>query len=198
MPAKASFHRCGRRGIGTAESTLALVENTQGGPATQASSIQTSWDDDAWHVRFACTDANPWATISTRDAALWTEEVVEVFVDPVGDLQSYFEIEVNPLNTVCDLVLRRIASGWRREFAWHCDGLETAVRLTETGWTAELRIPFAALVEAPPPAGAIWRVNFFRIDRPAGPASEAELSAWSPTLAPTFHRPARFGFLEFD
>lgn len=198
MPPKASFHRCARRGTEAAESGLSLVENTRGGVAAQATTVQTSWDDHAWHLRFDCVDAHPWAMISTRDAALWTEEVVEVFVDPVGDLESYFEIEVNPLNTVCDLVLRRVASGWRREFGWHCAGLETVVERTERGWNAEVHIPFTALVEASPRPGTIWRVNFFRIDRPDGAGGVAELSAWSPTLAPTFHRPARFGFIEFD
>ncbi len=122
---------------------------------------------------------------------------MEVFIDPVGDLESYFEVEINPLGTVCDLVLRRTASGWRKDFAWDVEGLVSAVRRTPTGWAAELAIPFDAITNAPPEPGTRWRVNFLRIDRPGGAGTEADLSAWSPTGIRNFHRAAHFGTVEF-
>ena len=174
-----------------------LVENSKGAEPGLATTVRLGWNDEAWHLLFECEDPNPWATMTERDGPLWNEEVVEVFFDPVGDLQSYFEIEVNPVNTVCDLVLRRSPSGWRKEFGWHGEGLETAVTRTPNGWNAALRIPFAAVASQPVRTGTIWRANFFRIDRPGGAGGTADLSAWSPTLAPTFHRAERFGFVEF-
>jgi hypothetical protein len=146
-------------------------------------------------VLFTCIDAEPWATITQRDGNLWEEEVVEVFIDPVGDLETYFELEVNPLNTVLDLVLRRNRSGYRKDFAWDCEGLRTAAVRTREGWNAEFLIPFAALVPEAPKAGDQWRVNFHRIDRPKN--RDRELSAWKPTLLATFHAPQRFGILQF-
>jgi hypothetical protein len=164
-----------------------------------------------------------------RDAPLFKEEVVEVFVDPVGDLESYFEIEVNPLNTVMDLVLRRGRVGVKRNFAWRCEELETAVRwhfadgsccragveslpganlewssneqkgLSEAvAWSAELAIPFGSLGAVSLPSE--WRANFYRIDRPGGLGSGEgrELSAWSPTGAPNFHVPEKFGMLRLS
>ena len=119
-------------------------------------------------VLFEADARAPWATLTERAAPLWTEEVVEVFVDPVGDGLGYFEVEINPLGTVTDLVLRRTASGWRKDFAWNVDGLASHVRRTEEGWVAELSIPFDALGAAFPQSnGTRWRVNFLRI-RPAG------------------------------
>ena len=122
-----------------------------------------------------------------------------MFFDPVGDGLGYFEVEINPLGTVCDLVLRRTASGWRKDFSWTVDGLRSHVRRTAMGWAAELSIPFAALgSDGIPVAGTRWRVNFLRIDRPDGPGSERrELSAWSPTGMANFHRYERFGTVEF-
>jgi hypothetical protein len=64
---------------------------------------------------------------------------VELFLDPVGDLESYFEIEVNPLNAVLDLVLRRTRSGYAKNFAWRCEGLRTAVKRTASGWARKSR-----------------------------------------------------------
>lgn len=176
-----------------------LLENLGGGAPAQATQVRTLWTDAVWRVLFEAEARAPWATLTQRDAALWTEEVVEVFIDPVGDGLSYFEIEINPLGTVTDLVLRRTASGWRKDFAWDVEGLVSHVRRTAAGWAAELAIPFDALgSESKPRGGAHWRVNFLRIDRPDGPGSERrELSAWSPTGMANFHRHERFGAVEF-
>lgn len=174
---------------------LALVETVGAQSLDQPTIVQMAWDEQEWRIRFTATDAHPWATITERDGPLHREEVVEVFFDPCGDLMSYFEIEVNPLNTVCDLVLRKNRSGIIKDFGWHCEGLSTVVQRTATGWIAELGIPFASVAEGTPQPGAIWRANFLRIDRP--PHRERELGAWSPTGLAQFHVPARFGFVEF-
>ena len=115
--------------------------------------VRCAWTETALQVRFECVDTEPWATITQRDGPLWEEEVVEVFLDPVGDLESYFEFEVNPLGTVLDLVLRRNRSGYRKDFAWNCKGLRTQVQRTAQGWDAEFAIPFASLVPETPRAG---------------------------------------------
>lgn len=176
---------------------VALRNNLGGLAPTQGTCVRTAWNEREWRVLFEIEDAHPWATLTARDAELWTEEAVEVFIDPVGDLESYFEVEINPLGAVCDLVLRRTASGWRKEFAWDVEGLATQVRRTPSGWAAELAIPFDAVTGAPPEPGTRWRVNFLRIDRPGGAGTEADLSAWSPTGIRNFHRPASFGTVEF-
>jgi hypothetical protein len=170
--------------------TLDLVENLTAGRPCQATRVALSRDAGHLCILFQCEDSSPWATITRRDGPLYQEETVEVFLDPFGDLECYFEIEINPLNTVLDLMLRRVGKGWRKEFAWRCEGLETSVSLTTACWTARMTIPFASLTP-----GSIWRANFLRIDRP--PGLPRELSAWSPTRRNTFHDPTRLGFLEF-
>lgn len=142
------------------------------------------------------SDTHIWATHTQRDAPLYDEEVMEVFLTPweeEGEPRRYFEIEVNPLNTVLDLALRRTPDGFERDFAWSCKGLRTAVKIEEGAWTAEFSIPFASVDALP--LQRYWRANFFRIDRPKD--KPRELSAWSPTYDVTFHRPDRFGRLEF-
>lgn len=174
---------------------LALCETVTGHAPRQPTRLKLGWTPDDLRVLFHCADTHPWATMTERDAPLYEEEVIEVFLDPVGDLQSYFELEVNPLNAVLDLVLRRNRSGYVKDFSWRCDALRTAVRTTPSSWTAELAIPFRSLVADAPQRGARWRANFFRIDRPDG--TPRELSAWSPTRCGTFHVPERFGVIEF-
>ncbi|MDB6150358.1 MAG: hypothetical protein JWQ44_1806 [Chthoniobacter sp.] len=172
-----------------------LVDTATGARPQQATTVRFGWTADEWRVLFVCTDSEPRATMTERDALLYEEEVVELFIDPTGDAESYFEIEVNPLNAVLDLVLRKNRSGYAKNVAWNCEGLRTHVRRTADGWAVELAIPFRSLIAEPPKAGAKWRVNFCRIDRPAG--QPRELSAWSPTGVPLFHVPGRFGWIEF-
>ena len=172
-----------------------LLDVVTGERPAQATRLRLAWDEAGLRVLFEATDAHPWATLTKRDAPLYTEEVVEVFLDPAGDLIGYFEIEVNPLNAVLDLVIRRQRRGLMKDFRWQCEGLRTAAARTASGWTAELSIPFASIAPAAPEPGALWRANFCRIDRPEG--RPRELSAWSPTGAALFHVPERFGVVEF-
>lgn len=172
-----------------------LLETVTGKAPNQATTFQIGWTPKELRVLFRCVDEHPWATKTQRDAALYEEEVVEVFLDPFGDLASYFEIEVNPLNAVLDLVLRKNRSGYLKDFAWNCDGMKTAAKIGDGGWSAELAIPFAGLTAEAPKVGSRWRAGFFRIDRP--PGVPRELSAWSPTKLAQFHVPERFGWIEF-
>ncbi len=169
-----------------------------GAAPKQGTEVRATWDDDEFRLLFVVDDTDPWATITQRDAPLYEEETVEVFFDPAGDLETYFEIEVNPLGTVLDLVLRKSRSGYKGDVAWDCDGLRTLVRIHAGGWSAELAIPFASVTNSPPRNGSQWRANFCRIDRPSRDGSlPRELTAWSPPLRASFHTPERFGVIEF-
>lgn len=178
-------------GVRSAEPVM-LIDTHSGACPNQKTWLALAWNARELRVLFHCEDERPWATLNRRDAPLYQEEVVEVFLDPYGDLQSYFEIELNPLNTVCDLVLRRTRSGYTKDFSWDCANLETSVELGQGFWRAELAIPLASLGHDLPTQG--WRANFYRIDRPTFGASE--LSAWAPTMRPHFHVSHRFGHLD--
>jgi hypothetical protein len=164
-------------------------------PPAQATELRVAVTAQDLRVLFCAIDADPWATLTERDAPLYTEEVVEVFLDPIGDLAGYFEIELNPLGAVLDLLIRRNARGLLKDRRWQCEGLRTKVLRTPTGWNAELAIPWPGLSQSPPTPGAQWRANFTRIDRPRG--VPRELTAWSPTGRALFHVPEQFGVLEF-
>ena len=158
--------------------------------------VRVGWDSEALRVLFRVWDEAPWATLTERGEPLYTEEVVEVFLDPVGDGELYFELEVNVNNAVLECCARRVRSGYRKDFRWRCEGLRTAVQRDVEGWTAELAIPFLSLAVQGPRAGEAWRGNLTRIDRPQG--KPRELSAWSPTGLAQFHVPRRFGWLRME
>jgi hypothetical protein len=171
-----------------------LLDSVSGSEPVQATRFRVVHDERELRVLFAADDVHPWANYTQRDDPLYEEEVVEVFLDPVGDLEGYFEFEVNPKNARLDLVLRRVPSGYRKDFRWRCEGFVSEVRISNGIWTTEMAIPFASLGNAVP-AGE-WRANFYRIDRP--PGQPWELSAWSPTRVAAFHVAQRFGILAFQ
>ena len=174
-----------------------LCDIATGAAPQQGTAVRCAWDAREWRVLFHCVDTDPWATLTQRDGPLYQEETVEVFFDPFGDLQSYFEIEVNPLGTELDIVFRRSRSGYKGDWAWDCEGLRSRVRVGEGTWTVELAIPFSSVAEVPM-VGQKWRVNFCRIDRPSRDGSlPRELTAWSPPMRESFHSPTRFGVVEF-
>jgi hypothetical protein len=175
---------------------ISLRENLSGRLPRWGTEIRLGWSGDVLHGLCLCQDPDPWATKKMRDDALWEEEVVEVFLDPFGDSLSYFEIEINPLNTVADLFVRRTRTGLKKDFRWNCERLVTACGTLAYGWVAAFQVPFDSLGDCHPMRSPVWRVNFSRIERPRD--QPPELSAWSPTLVKSFHVPGRFGVLRFD
>jgi hypothetical protein len=172
-----------------------------GGPPLQATAVRIAHDADALMLRFDCDDRDIWATYEGRDAPLWEEEVVELFLAPgEDDPPDYVEIELNPLGAVFDA---RIANpegrrdSMRIDASWNASGLVTAIdRRSPETWRAEMVIPWVDLCVGAPPR--LWRANFFRIERPRD--GDHEYSCWSPTLTdpPDFHKPASFGKLILD
>jgi hypothetical protein len=171
----------------------------QGDLARWETETSLAWDERFLHVEFRCEDEDAWGTFSERDAPLWREEVVEVFLAAgEGDATLYYEFEVSPS---CALFDAQVTSpyGTRRDMKvaveWNCEGLRWSVeKLDERqDWIARLAIPWRGIgLASAPPA---LRANFFRVERPRGGVDE--YSGWSPTETdpPDFHRPRKFGIL---
>jgi hypothetical protein len=186
-----------------------LVRVVDAASPRQRTGLRLLWDDQHLYAAFRVADDDLRATHTRRDAPLWEEEVVELFLDPWGAERLYVEIEVSPANVVFDaLVVNRARGGeTRRDLdalrGWRCRGLRTAARVdgvlnggpVSRGWEVELAIPLRALAPRLEPApGVEWRFNAFRVDRSA---HGDELQAYSPTGRPDFHLPDRFAVLAF-
>ena len=153
------------------------------GPSKPAPRFRTRakmlWDSTNLYIAAELSDPDVWATITERDAVIFRDNDFEVFIDPDGDTQSYYELEVNALGTAWDLYLPK---AYRDEGhamnGWDIHGLRVGVRVEGTlnnpgdadrGWTVELALPWAALGDAantatPPRPGDQWRMNFSRVE----------------------------------
>ncbi len=180
---------------------IALRRAQDGADPLQATSVRIAHDAEALLLRFDCNDRDIWATHTRRDAPLWEEEVVELFVAPgEDDPTDYIEIEVNPNGAIFDARVTNPQGRrdtMRVDAAWNAPGLVASVSRPLPGsWRVELTVPWTALCEGLLPP--VWRANFFRIERPREGAPE--FSCWSPTFTdpPDFHKPAAFGRLILD
>jgi len=185
------------------------------------------WDDRYFYVAADLEEPHLWATYAERDAIIYHENDFEVFIDPDGDTHEYYELEINALGTVWDLLLiRPYRDGGPAVHAWDIAGLRTAVHLDGTlndptdedrGWTVEIAFPWEILRECahravPPEAGDRWRINFSRVqwhldasaagyakqvDPATGTPRPEENWVWSPQGLIAMHYPEMWGFVEF-
>lgn len=170
-----------------------LLPGGRTGP--QQTIARVLWDDERLYVAFDVKDTDIWAEMTDRDAKLWEQDCVEVFIEPTGAVLPYFEFEINALNVVLDLrFARQVRGPFDEAAAWDCPGLVHGVRRRDDGWTAEIAIPFASLTGTrPPKPGDSWKINLTRIDRPE--RKDPLLLAWGPTS--DFHDASRMGTVTF-
>jgi gluconolactonase len=186
-----------------APSSGKFINNIDGSAASYDTEARILYDDSYLYFSFRSVDENIWATLTRRDARLWEEEVVEVFVRADSSQPSYIELEVNPLGAMLDIYLLDVRKPLRYE-SWNSERLRWAVDVVGTvdgmggdkGWTCEIALPFEDVVTAPrvpPRPGDRWYLNFYRVETRPVPV----LLAWSPTLKDDFHLPGVFGSIVF-
>ena len=186
------------------------------------------WDDDFFYVAADLEEPDVWGTLTERDSVIFQDNDFEVFIDPDGDTHNYFELEVNALGTVWDLMLvQPYRDGGPAIHGWDIAGLRSAVNVRGTvnrpgdrdeGWSVEMAMPWKILREAAPNRalprpGDQWRVNFSRVQWQTDAAKGAYSKrvdpktakpfpednwVWSPQGAINMHMPERWGFVQFS
>ncbi|MDR2617344.1 MAG: carbohydrate-binding family 9-like protein [Treponema sp.] len=146
--------------------------------------VRMLWDDEYLYIGAKLTDNEIWATVAGRDEIIFVDNDFEVFLAPEHTSHRYYELEMNALNSVWDLLMEKPARDMvHRICGWDIRGLKSAVhiegRLNDPGadnkfWSLELLIPWFPLRECTPyecvPAhivpdnGEYWRLNFSRVE----------------------------------
>jgi len=192
-----------------ATQTDAFVDTMSGGRAPVNAKARVLWDDENLYVAFEVDDRFLKSQFSSLDDELWTEDCVEIMIDPGGRGQNYFEMQVSPQGIVFDTRYdRRRVPAPKGHHTWN-SGLQTSVNVRGTvndddqdqGYTAEIAIPWGAFNAGTPayqrPApGATWRMNLYVMDVQEDGGQRA--AAWSPPRVGDFHVPNQFGRLIFE
>lgn len=182
-----------------------LVDCVTGEKTSLATRFRVLWDTEYLYARFLVEDREIIASHTERDAPLYEEDVVEIFLSPTGSRHYYYEFNFSPKGGIFDaLVLNddgRAGHGRGTLDAfieWNASELKIQTELHDTDWwVVAAAIPFRQLHLAehrPPEPGEIWRANFCRIEYGL---PETEYSAWNPPELVDFHTSERFGQLIF-
>ena len=172
--------------------------------------VKMLWDHRYLYIAAELTEPDVKATLTEHDSVIFHDNDFEVFLKPLPETPSYYEFEMNALNTGWDLFLPKpYRMGGLADNSWDIRGLQTAVSVGGTlnnsadkdrGWTLEIAYPldaFRSRQDVPPPrAGTVWRINFSRVEWTAGQPKEDNW-VWSPQGIVDMHLPERWGFLHF-
>ncbi len=187
---------------------VVLVQTHDGAPVDKLTLAKMCWDSDNLYVSFRCSSKDIRASVTNHDGNIFLEDAVEIFIDPDGDLKTYIELDVSPINVTFDAKFDPAAGaslGAQLAPQWTCQGFRTATTVdgtvnvrtdTDQCWTAEMAIPFKSISAGTPAVNDTWRANLYRaVIRPR----PTELQAWSPTYASSqaFHVTKRFGKIVF-
>jgi len=186
------------------------------------------WDDDYFYVASQLDDPHVWGTIAERNAVIFNDNDFEVFIDPDGDSHSYYEFEMNALNTVWNLLMNKPYKNGGNAVIREMPGQKSGVYVkgtlnnpgdTDAYWTVEIAFPWKGMAEhadcpCPPLDGNQWRVGFSRVQwghkvvdntYVRYPNKEERTEAWhednwiwSPQGVVNMHRPETWGYVQFS
>lgn len=215
-----------------AEPVPVLRERLNGQAPQYSVDAKMLWDTNCLYIGYRVEDPDVWAfqriddepmcaqyrglasgvTNAAMQSGGWgtyVENYVMFYFDPDGDGRNYVEVNINPLNKVCDKWQEapwdpeaQMMSGIRPPVPpnphvdWNCPGLRTAVTIQGTlndrrdvdqGWTAEVAVPFASLrqfagaLTCPPQTGDCWRIMLCREYRPYpfNPSDQYQAQFWT-------------------
>jgi len=122
----------------------------------------------------------------TRDSKVWSNDSIELFIDPAGTGERYYHIAVNPFGALYDAECKA-GSPFNARFNADC---EAAAAVLDDRWLVELRLRAASIGAAIQDMGQ-WKMNVARTRR-AGDTREP--SSW---FDGTYHQPASFRTVVF-
>jgi hypothetical protein len=146
----------------------------EGMPATFDTEVRVLYDDDAMYFGVFAKDDQPSRIIANdlkKDFNTDQNDGFRIILDTFHDQRNGYQFATNPAGAKWDAQM--VNEGRESNANW--DGIwDVATRITETGWYAEIRIPFRTLRFSAADV-QIWGVNFERKVRRLN-----EDSYWSP------------------
>ncbi|WP_036602784.1 carbohydrate-binding family 9-like protein [Olivibacter sitiensis] len=203
------------------------IEGDKQAKPIQSTRAKMLWDDEYLYIAALLEEEHIWAYQSVKDQIVFHENDFEVFIDPDGDTNNYFELEINAINNTFDLFIPTpYRHGGQPDHDWNVEGLKSAISIDGTlndasdkdkHWIVELAIPFKALkyddlLTPVPREGTEWRLNFSRVNwkteivegkyqRKKDPDTGKLLPeynwVWSPQGIIDMHWPEYWGYLIF-
>lgn len=153
--------------------------------------VKVLTDGKSLFVGFRCAEPKMDQIVARQtdhDSAVWTDDSVEVTIDPTNDRQGLCHLVVGASGARYDATVRVEPSSVTEEAAWNGEW-EAAVSKGRDEWFVEIRLPFKTLGVTSDEIPCVG-VNFAR----ARMAGTQELTTWAPA-ADQFANPSCLGEL---
>ena len=160
-------------------------------PREAQTAFRVLYDDEVIYFGIRCNEPKMADLVAKaarkHDAAMWSDDDIELFLDPVGDRAEYYQLTINSEGTTVDLYY--IESGNTQKAGWSSEWRAAAHRGADF-WSVEVAVPFAVFHNRPSKAWAEkWGFSMSRTRKP----KPAYYSQFSP--AGGYHDVANFGTL---
>jgi len=136
----------------------------EGAPCSEKTEVYVIYDQDNLYIGAKFYDSNPEGIMAfqkKRDAPLRGDDRFMFIIDTYRDYRTGYFFETNPVGILGDGI---IGVGGRFNLNKSWDGIwDVRVTIDESGWTAEIVIPFQTL--AFDPNNDTWGINFQRTIR---------------------------------
>ncbi len=188
--------------------------------------VKMLWDSAYFYFGATLEETHVWGTLTERDAIIYFDTDFEIFLDPDGDNHNYMELEINALNTLFDLFLKRpYRDTTKVDIQWDMPGVLSVVHINgslndpsdlDKSWSVEIAIPWEDMMEhlpgnRKPLDQEQWRINFSRVHwetdiidgkyvkkKNKDGKLQRELNwVWSPQWAVNMHQPEFWGYVQF-
>ncbi|UCD16675.1 MAG: carbohydrate binding family 9 domain-containing protein [Candidatus Zixiibacteriota bacterium] len=131
----------------------------EGEASTESTLVRILYDDEAIYFGCWCYDSEPDKIIKqlTRRDRFTASDRIAVEIDSHHDHQSGYHFDVNAAGVKRDILIynkNNIDDTW--DAVW-----EAETRITESGWTAEIKIPYSA-IRFSPQSEYVWGFNMWR------------------------------------
>lgn len=146
------------------------------------------WDDENLYFGFKCFDiriGSLEAIAATRDGNIFSDNVVEIFLQPGDDVNSpYWHLAANPAAVQFDGIVSLNGSGYEDDRSWDAQWKSLTSKHPDR-WELEVAVPWSEL-GINPAEGMRFYANFTR-----NAGSFGEMTSLVP-ISGTYHRPECF------
>jgi len=145
----------------------------EGEPATEETEVRILYTRTGVFFGIRCFDSEPARILATelrRDNEFANDDSISIVLDTLHDSRSGYLFRINPLGTQYDALMTD--EGRVTDVNWN-ESWNAATTTDESGWMAEIEIPFQAL-RLPGEGEQVWGIDFERIIR-----RRSEFTYWS-------------------
>jgi hypothetical protein len=143
-------------------------EPYEGQPATERTEVRILYSRNAVYFGVRCFDSRVNGSVATqlrRDVSQELDDFFEIVIDSRHDRRNAYVFQINPLGTQRDGLITDEQGGTLGDGDSGWDGVWTSeARTTDTGWTANIEIPFSTL-NFMRTQDVVWGINFRRFIR---------------------------------